>query len=93
MMQDCLQQSSNYSVISHISSDLNDYLETRNTIRFIARVFKNINDTSIISAQEGVRTQMAKLSEELHIAKNGNFYIIINFINYIYGIILIYIYL
>jgi len=79
MLQDCLQQASSYSIISHISSDLNDYLETRNTIRFVARAFKNINGTSIITAQEGVRTQMAKLSEELHMAKNGN-----NVVIYIY---------
>lgn len=71
MMQDCINQNGSYSIISNVSSDLMDYLETRNTVRFIVRSFKNLNDTSIITAQEGVRTQLAKLSEELHIVKNG----------------------
>jgi len=51
MLQDCLKQTGSYSIISHISSDSNDYLETRNTIKFVAKAFKNINGTSVIPAQ------------------------------------------
>ena len=80
-MQDCLQRTGSFSIISHISSDLNDYIETRSTIKFVAKAFKNIKRGDVIafttggdSSQVLVR-RVIGLPKETVLIRDGQIYI------------------